>query len=76
MMNHDNLKFQTKHLHDVYNRPFEHEGYEIVTTKTIKAGEQVYLSYNHCNICSDYFDWFGTPELFLHLGFVESYPQR
>lgn len=61
MMNHHNGKYNVRHLHDVYNNPFSHEGYEIVTTKNIRAGEELMNSYNHCNICSDIFDWFGTP---------------
>jgi hypothetical protein len=47
-----------------------------MTTRKIKAGEELYNSYNRCNICDGYLDWFGTPEVFYHYGFVENYPQR
>ena len=63
MMNHDNQKYNVNHMYNVYSDPFSHEGYEIVTTKAIPAGEELMNSYNRCNICSDLFDWFGTPEV-------------
>ena len=50
--------------------------YVIATTRAISAGEHLFNSYNHCNICTDYYDWFGSPELFKAYGFVEQYPQR
>ena len=80
MMNHHNGLTNVAHVYNPYYYikpdPIEQTGYEIVTTKPIKASEQLYLSYNHCKICSDYLDWFGTPEMFAHFGFVEPLPQR
>lgn len=84
LFNHHNGKYNMKHKVDPYkNRDkkaglsqLEAEGAGFVTTKPIKAGEELYNSYNHCNICYEYFDWVGTPEMFLNYGFVESYPQR
>ena len=38
--------------------------------------DELYNSYNQCNICYDYHDHMGTPEIFLHFGFVEPMPQR
>ncbi len=77
MMNHDNGKTNVAHKYDPYRGdPIDKTGYEIVTSKPILAGEELYNSYNHCTICQQYYDWFGTPEMFLHFGFVEGYPQR
>lgn len=77
MFNHHNGKYNIKHKHDPYNDPLVDEiGYEMVTTKAIRAGEELYNSYNHCNVCQELIDWIGTPEIFLLYGFVESMPQR
>lgn len=77
MMNHNNGKTNVAHKYDPYKGdPIDKTGYEIVTSKPILAGDELYISYNQCVICQEYYDWFGTPEMFLHFGFVESYPQR
>mmetsp|Transcript_8925 Transcript_8925/g.14728 ORF Transcript_8925/g.14728 Transcript_8925/m.14728 type:complete len:404 (-) Transcript_8925:393-1604(-) len=77
MMNHNNGKTNVIHKYDPYKGdPIHETGYEMVTSKPISAGEELFLSYNHCKICQQYYDWFGTPEMFRHFGFVESYPQR
>ena len=77
MMNHHNGHYNVKHLYDPFKPdPIDKTGYEVVTSKTIRSGEELYNSYNHCNICYDVYDWFGTPEMFLHYGFVEPMPQR
>jgi len=77
MMNHNNGKTNVAHKYDPYRGdPIDKTGYEMVTSKPILAGEELYNSYNHCTICQHYYDWFGTPEMFLHFGFVEGYPQR
>ena len=76
-MNHNNGKANVVHKYDPYRGdPIDKTGYEMVTSKPILAGEELFLSYNHCTICQYYYDWFGTPEIFLHFGFVEGYPQR
>lgn len=78
MMNHNNGKTNVVHKYDPYEGgdPIEEKGYEMVTSKPIMAGEELYNSYNRCTICQEYYDWFGTPEMFLYFGFVEGYPQR
>lgn len=77
MMNHNNGKMNVIHKYNPYKGdPIDKTGYEMVTSKPILAGEELFLSYNQCVICDQYYDWFGTPEMFLHFGFVESYPQR
>ena len=76
MMNHHNGKKNVVHKHHSYMDPIDKTGYEIVTSKPVLAGDELFYSYNHCVVCDQYLDWFGTPEMFLHFGFVEGYPQR
>lgn len=80
MINHHNGKYNVKHNIDPYKpktgKEMKEKGYEMVTTQAIQAGDQLYNSYNRCNVCNEYYDWFGTPEMFLNFGFVESLPQR
>ncbi len=76
MMNHNNGETNVAHKYDPYIEDPIETGYEIVTSKPILAGEELFNSYNQCSICYHYYDWFGTPEMFLHFGFVEGYPQR
>ncbi|KAL3791598.1 hypothetical protein HJC23_012188 [Cyclotella cryptica] len=76
MTNHHNRKLNMKHVFDPYKEKINETGYAIATARAIKSGEQLYISYNRCNICTDYYDWFGTAEIFLSFGFVEQYPQR
>jgi len=78
MFNHDNAKYNIQHDESQENDEREiassHLGFTL--SKSIKAGEELLLSYNRCDICSDRLDWFGTPEMWLQYGFVESIPQR
>lgn len=80
MMNHHNGKYNTAHKYNPYGTLDDSEikpiGYEIVTTKKITKSEEIYNSYNRCNICHEYFDHVGTPEIFNMFGFVEVMPQR
>jgi len=76
MTNHHNRKMNMKHVFNPYKKNINETGYEIATARAIKNGEHLYISYNRCNICTAYYDWFGTPEIFLSFGFVEQYPQR
>ena len=77
MMNHNNGKMNVVHKYNPYtDDSIIKTGYEMVTNKPISAGQELFLSYNHCTICQQYYDWFGTPEMFRAFGFVESYPQR
>jgi len=78
MFNHNNAKYNIQHDESQENDEREiassHLGFTL--SKSIKAGEELLLSYNRCDICSDRLDWFGTPEMWLQYGFVESIPQR
>ncbi|KAL9185965.1 hypothetical protein ACHAXT_003742 [Thalassiosira profunda] len=78
LMNHNNGRTNVRHRYDPYDRSvdIEQTGYEIVTTRRIGKGDELFNSYNQCSICSARYDWFGTPEMFLHYGFVEPFPQR
>ncbi|KAL7545395.1 hypothetical protein ACHAWF_008739 [Thalassiosira exigua] len=79
MGNHDNGKYNTPHKYDPYKGKGEavyENGHEMVASEVIPAGGQIYYSYNRCNYCQEIYDWFGTPEMFLHFGFVEAMPQR
>lgn len=78
MINHHNGKYNVRHNIDPYQaeNQLEEKGHEMITAKAIQPGEELYNSYNRCNFCSEYYDWFCTPEMFLNFGFVESIPQR
>lgn len=77
MMNHHNDRYNVFHRYNAYKGEVtEQTGYELYAGKTINKGDQLFLSYNQCNICNETHDWFGTPEMFLQFGFVESLPQR
>jgi hypothetical protein len=77
MFNHisDSTKYNIAHKSTPYG-PVKRSGYEIITTRTIQKSEELYNSYNRCNICAEMYDYHGTPEVFLNYGFVESMPQR
>lgn len=55
-----------------------HKKKDIVVTasRDIKAGEELYMSYNFCIDCGGRASTYGTAEIFRDYGFVESYPQR
>lgn len=71
MYNHHNGKcFNTESYH------VEDVKHEIRASRTIQAGEEIYLSYSHCTNCFNRFYNYGTPEIFRDYAFVENYPQR
>jgi hypothetical protein len=81
MFNHRNGKwYNLKHALG-YETQFEHRhigsdhGFELLTSKMVQAGEELYNSYNQCNACTSK-DWLGTPEMLNLYGFVERMPQR
>jgi hypothetical protein len=80
MINHRNGKwYNIKHTLD-YETLFEQHNldrlFEITTSKPVKAGEELYNSYNQCNNCVHWRFWLGTPEMLNLYGFVELMPQR
>lgn len=57
--------------------------FRFIASKTIPPGGQIYNSYNRCNQCSNVpesdcetYSFYRTPDLFVHFGFVEDYPQN
>ena len=71
MINHRN----GPHLNTVHNV----EGgvrFELLTSRPVRGGEQLYNSYNRCRGCGGRKYAYGTPELLQAYGFVEEYPQR
>jgi hypothetical protein len=77
-MNNHNGKYNAAHRYNPYVSHNDSSviGYKIVTTKKIKKSEELYHSYNRCNICEAWADHHGTPEIFISFGFVEVMPQR
>jgi len=80
MFNHDNAKFNIKHDENPHEDDNKREltisqlGFTV--SRPVKAGEELLNTYNHCSICGERLDWFGTPEMWLEYGFIESLPQR
>ena len=54
----------------------EGKSVRIRASRQIKAGEELYTSYNFCSDCGDRSINYGTPELLRDYGFVEQYPRR
>jgi spermidine synthase/uncharacterized protein YrzB (UPF0473 family) len=48
---------------------------EVVALRDIKAGEEIYTSYNMCRDCGNRVTSYGTPEILRDYGFVEQFPQ-
>ena len=65
-MNHNNGKTNVRHKEDTYRGNTDEKGYEIVTSKPVDKGGELFNSYNRCTICYEYYDWFGTPEVSVH----------
>jgi hypothetical protein len=80
MINHHNGKwYNIKHTLSYETHLYQNHTdnlFEIVTSKRVKAGEELFNSYNQCNNCAEVKDWLGTPEMFNQYGFVERMPQR
>ena len=73
MFNHNNANYNIQHDYMLDESP-EKRGFTV--SKPVKAGEELFNAYNRCNICNDRLDWYGTPEMWLEYGFIESIPQR
>ena len=48
----------------------------ITTSRGIRAGEELYTTYNLCEECGARLHNYGTPEILRDYGFVEDYPQK
>lgn len=65
-MNHHNGNTNVRHKEDPYSGNTDEKGYEIVISKPVGKDGELFLSYNQCTICHEYYDWFGTPEVSAH----------
>ena len=71
MMSHRNghwLNTQSSNVH-------EGDDVRISASRDIKAGEEIYTTYNFCEDCANRFTTYGTPEILRDYGFVEQFPQ-
>ncbi|KAL7525730.1 hypothetical protein ACHAWF_001486 [Thalassiosira exigua] len=72
MINHRNGPY-----YNVKHQVISKQSYQLVASRRIEAGEQLHNSYNQCGpVCQGRMHYFGTPEILVWYGFVESYPQR
>jgi hypothetical protein len=73
MLNHVN---DVEKLNTDNNSVYSTEGLRVWASKTIEAGEELFLTYDNCSDCQgNPADW-GTKELLRDFGFVESYPRK
>jgi hypothetical protein len=70
MVNHDNNKLNLD-----TNSLRSDEGLKVWASELIKAGDELYATYNFCRDCDKSGDEWGTPGIFRDFGFVEDYPQ-
>lgn len=71
MVNHDNGRINTENdsMHDP-------EGMKVRALVDLKAGEEIFASYDKCLDCGELSEYWGTPEILKDFGFVENYPHR
>ena len=51
------------------------EPVRVQASRDIKAGEQIYTTYNMCEDCEARLETYGTSEIFRDYGFIEQFPQ-
>jgi len=73
MMSHRNGKWLNTESSSVHD---ESTDIEVRARRSIKAGEEIYTSYNMCEDCTNRYETYGTPEILRDYGFIEQYPQR
>lgn len=71
MVNHDNGQINTENT-----SLSSKSGIKVRASQPIKAGEEIFASYDKCLDCSDVSYYWGTPEILRDFGFVERYPRR
>jgi SET domain len=71
MVNHDNgrVNVGTNSWHDPH-------GMRVAASRPIKAGQEIFATYDKCTDCADVAEYWGTTEILRDFGFVEPYPQR
>jgi hypothetical protein len=73
MINHVN---DVEKLNTDNNSVYSAEGLRVWASKTIEAGEELFLTYDNCSDCGTTPDDWGTTELLRDFGFVELYPRQ
>ena len=71
MVNHDNGRINTKNT-SIYSK----KGIEVMASRVIDKGEEIFASYDLCLDCFDVEDYWGTQEVLKDFGFIEPYPHR
>lgn len=71
MVNHDNGRINTEN-----DSMYEKEGMKVRAARDLKAGEEIFATYDNCVDCNDVNYYWGTPEILKDFGFVENYPHR
>ena len=51
------------------------EPVRVQASRDIKAGEQIYTTYNMCEDCEARLETYGTSDIFRDYGFIEQFPQ-
>eukprot|EP00957_Ditylum_brightwellii_P161262 12278387-Ditylum_brightwellii.AAC.1 len=72
MLNHRNGHWFNTKCSQMYNV----ESIKVYASRDIKAGEELYGSYNMCEDCELRMHSYGTPDILGDYGFVEHVPQR
>lgn len=70
-VNHDNGRINTEN-----DSMYEREGLKVRASKDLKAGDQIYATYDKCVDCLNVQYMWGTSEILKDFGFVEDYPHR
>jgi len=75
LMSHRNGEgyLNTREVHSVHDRDLP---VKVQASRKIKAGEEVYTSYDSCFDCGARARGYGSPEIFRDYGFVEMLPQK
>ena len=71
MMNHRN----GESMNTMSNNARDGDPVKVQANRDIKAGEEIYTTYNMCDDCEERYTRYGTPEILRDHGFVEQYPQ-
>mmetsp|Transcript_5984 Transcript_5984/g.16793 ORF Transcript_5984/g.16793 Transcript_5984/m.16793 type:complete len:441 (+) Transcript_5984:206-1528(+) len=75
MISHRNGKhwYNTREVYSVHH---PQEPVQVVATRNVAKGEELYTSYDGCLDCGGRSTGYGTSEILRDYGFVEMYPQR
>jgi len=71
MVNHKN-----GHVNVENDSIWHKDGFHLRSKRAIKAGEELFATYDKCLDCGNIWWYWGTPEILRDFGFVEDYTQR